>query len=126
MAVFLYKRRMWIEEMFGDMKKHGFNLEMSRLHHADRLSRLMLVVSLLYIWLLTLGEYVIQQGVQDRIDRSNRRDLSIFRTGWDWLERQLVLHNPIPLLFRPQFSLIPFNQLLSSQRAKLYKLFGVR
>ena len=28
-ALRLYKRRMWIEEMFGDTKKHGFDLESS-------------------------------------------------------------------------------------------------
>ena len=27
-TIHLYSRRMWIEEMFGDMKKHGFDLEM--------------------------------------------------------------------------------------------------
>ena len=126
MAVFLYKRRMWIEEMFGDMKKHGFNLEVSRLHHAERLSRLMLVVAILYVWLVTLGEHVIQQGLHAAVDRSKNPELSIFRLGWDWLERQLTLCYPIPLLFRTQFSLIPFNELLSSQRAYLHKLFGVR
>lgn len=30
-AVKLYRLRMWIEEMFGDMKKHGFDLESSHL-----------------------------------------------------------------------------------------------
>lgn len=31
---------MWIEEMFGGMKKHGFNLENSLLCHFIRLSQL--------------------------------------------------------------------------------------
>jgi len=35
-----YRRRMWIEEMFGDRKGHGFDLESTHLIHFDRLSRL--------------------------------------------------------------------------------------
>ena len=36
-ALRFYKRRMWIEEMFGDLKKHGFDLECSMLHSFLRL-----------------------------------------------------------------------------------------
>ena len=43
----LYRCRMWIEEMFGDMKKHGFDLEMTHLRHFLRLSRLTMAVCLL-------------------------------------------------------------------------------
>jgi len=48
-AIRLYRRRMWIEEMFGDMKRHGFDLEASHLKHFLRLSRLTLIVCLLYL-----------------------------------------------------------------------------
>ncbi len=33
-----YRRRMWIDEMFGDFKKHGFDLESTRLRHFQPLS----------------------------------------------------------------------------------------
>jgi len=102
----LYKRRMWIEEMFGDMKGHGFDLEMSRLRTSDRLSRLTLAVCILYVWLVTLGEHVLTMGFNTEVDRSDRRDLSIFRLGWDWLERRFALREPIPILFKPNFSLV--------------------
>jgi hypothetical protein len=42
-----YRRRMWLEQMFGDMKKHGLDLEASHLRHFLRLSRLTLMVCLL-------------------------------------------------------------------------------
>jgi len=80
-AVRLYSRRMWIEEMFGDLKKHGFDLEMTHLRHFLRLSRLTLVVCLLYLWLLTLGEHVLHHHLCGQVDRTDRRDLSIFRLG---------------------------------------------
>jgi hypothetical protein len=48
LTVRYYRRRMWTEEMFGDFKKHGFDLESIMLHHAARLSRLTLAVAFLY------------------------------------------------------------------------------
>jgi hypothetical protein len=102
----LYKRRMWIEEMFGDMKGHGFDLEKTRLRHPARLNRLMLAVSLVYLWLVSVGEYVWKQGLATEIDRNDRRDLSIFRLGLDFIQRRLTLNDPIPDCFRPSFSLV--------------------
>ena len=105
-AVRLYKRRMWIEEMFGDMKGHGFDLELSRLRTPERLSRLTLVVCILYVWLVTTGEFVLKNGLQTEVDRTDRQDLSIFRLGWDWIERRLTFDDPIPISFRPNFCLV--------------------
>ena len=45
-----YRRRPWIEEVFGDMEKHGFDLESTHLCHFLRLSRLTLAVTVLYVW----------------------------------------------------------------------------
>jgi hypothetical protein len=42
MSLRFYARRPWIEEMFGDFKKHGFDLERTMLRHFLRLSRLTL------------------------------------------------------------------------------------
>jgi len=105
-AVRMYTRRMWIEEMFGDMKGHGFDLELSRLRTPERLSRLTLAVCILYLWLVSLGEHTLQHGFNTDVDRTDRQDLSIFRLGWDWLERLLVFDDPIPISFIPSFSLV--------------------
>lgn len=105
-ALRLYRRRMWIEEMFGDMKKHGFDLEASHLRHFLRLSRLTLAVCLLYLWLVALAEHVITHQLTDEIDRTDRRDLSLFRIGWDFLERRLALFDPIPPVSVPNFCLM--------------------
>ena len=105
-ALRLYRRRMWIEEMFGDMKQHGFDLEASHLRHFLRLSRLTLAVCLLYLWLVALAEHVITQRLTDEIDRTDRRDLSLFRLGWDFLERRLALCDPLPPVSVPNFCLM--------------------
>jgi hypothetical protein len=41
MALRFYRLRMWADEMFGDFKKHGFDLDLTMLRHFDRLSRLL-------------------------------------------------------------------------------------
>ena len=94
-----YNRRMWIEEMFGDMKDNGFDLERTMLRHADRLSRLTLAVVLLYIWLVSIGGKTIKSGQRYLVDRKDRRDLSIFQIGLRFMERKLVndLSFSIPL-----------------------------
>lgn len=61
--------------MFGDMKGHGFDLEKTRLHHPTRLNRLMLVVSLLYLWLVSVGEHVLIHNLASEVDCNDRRDL---------------------------------------------------
>lgn len=98
MALQAYARRMWIEEMFGDMKKHGFDLESTMLRHADRLSRLTLAVALLYVWLVSTGTRTIRNGLRYLVDRRDRRDLSIFQIGLRFIDRQLLNSLPFHIL----------------------------
>jgi hypothetical protein len=90
MALQFYARRMWIEEMFGDMKKHGFDLEQTMLRHFQRLSRLTLAVALLYVWLVSVGARTIRSGLRHLVDRAERRDLCIFQIGLRSIERCLT------------------------------------
>jgi hypothetical protein len=93
-----YRRRMWIEEMFGDFKKHGFDLERTMLRHAPRLSRLTLAVAFLYVWLLSTGSRTIRAGLRHIVDRKDRRDLSLFQIGWRFIDRKLLRSIPCPIL----------------------------
>jgi len=72
---------MWIEEIFGDLKKHGFDIECAMLHHFERLSRLTLAVALIYVWLVSIGTRTVRDGLRHLVDRKVRRDLSIFQIG---------------------------------------------
>lgn len=92
-----YKRRMWIEEMFGDLKKHGFDLESTLLRTTDHLSRLTLVVAYLFDWLISAGAKIIHVGLRHLVDRKDRRDLSLFQIGWRFIDRQLLRLLPFPL-----------------------------
>lgn len=99
-----YKKRAWIEEMFGDFKSNGADLENSHLRHFLRLSRLTLVVSIWYVWLVAFGATTIKRGWRYLVDRSDRRDLSIFRIGYDMLERCLINELPISIRDVPYFT----------------------
>ena len=98
-----YGRRMWTEEMFGDLKKHGFDLETTMLRHASRLSRLTLAVAFLYTWLLSVGSRTIRAGLRHLVDRKDRRDLSIFQIGLRFIDRKLLRLRPISVLLYVNF-----------------------
>jgi len=93
-----YGYRMRIEEMFGDFKGHGFDLEATHLQHVARLSRLTLAVALLYSWLIDVGRKAIQNGLRDWVDRADRRDLSIFQIGLRLVDWRIT--NGLPIAFQ--------------------------
>jgi hypothetical protein len=107
LALRLYRRRAWIENMFGDLKGNGFDFERSLLRHFLHLSRLTLAVCLLYVWFLAFGTQIVQARLSSQVDRANRRDLSLFRIAWDSLHRALLLGLPFEVLFEPFFGDLP-------------------
>jgi len=96
-----YHRRMWTEELFGDLKGHGFDLGSTHLQHIARLSHLTLLVVFLYVWMFLAGIRTIKCGERHFVDRHDRRDLSVFQIGWrfiDWLGSNGV---PLPNALKP-------------------------
>jgi hypothetical protein len=89
-AIRAYERRMWIEEMFGDLKDNGFDLEATRLRSVFKLHRLTFIVVLLYLDLIASASKAIKAGQRRLVDRNDRRDLSIFRIGLYLRERLLA------------------------------------
>jgi len=65
------------------------------LHSFSRLSRLTLVVALLYAWLVSSGGHTIHRGLRHLVDRKDRRAQSVFQIGLRFTERCLV--NAIPI-----------------------------
>jgi len=88
-ALRAYRRRMWIDETYGDFKGNGFDLERSHLRHFARLSRLTLAVVLLYVGFISTGVRAIKDGLRHLVDRKDRRDLSIFQIGFRLVKRRL-------------------------------------
>ena len=89
--------------MFADFKRHGFDLESTHLRHFLRLSRLTLLVALLYLWCIAFGTTIIKRGLRYLVDRTDRRDLSIFRIGYDMIERFLTNGKPLVITLLPYF-----------------------
>lgn len=100
-ALKAYKKRMWIEEMFGDLKANGFDLESTHLRSVFKLHRLTFAVVLLFLELVTSGSKIIKNGLRRLVDRSDRRDLSIFRIGLYMRERHLANSHNLVLDFYP-------------------------
>jgi len=98
-----YSRRMWVEELFGDLEGGGLQLHRSRVYAPERLSRLLLAVCLVYLWLMHVGAYVIKRGWRKLVDRTDRRDRSLVEIGRHWVRRRCS-HNQVPRVqFAPYF-----------------------
>lgn len=85
-----YQKRYWIEEMFSDHKSRGLNLEATRMVDSDRLQRLLVAVTLAYLWLLQIGFQVVKQGGWRQVDnRGAERSVSLCQIGLRWLREQM-------------------------------------
>jgi len=97
-ALRAYRHRMWIEQLFGDVKGHGVHFETTHLADPAKLSRLALAVVLLYLGCVAYGSHAQQRGEGWRVDRRHRRDLSWTQLGWRLIQQCLV--NALPLHWR--------------------------
>ena len=84
-----YRKRWAIECLFGDAKSRGFNLEDTRIRSHDKLSCLLVVVTLAMVWAYrcatkTMGMKAI------RTKTHGRREKSWFRVGLDALRNWIA------------------------------------
>ena len=87
-----YSGRMSIEQSFRDDKSGGFDMQHTRLQHAQRIDHLLLAVAIATLWCHELGEFVLKQGEDSRcqVDPAHKRTLSLFQLGLRWLKRTLA------------------------------------
>lgn len=87
----LYRKRFVIETFFSDQKSRGFDIDKSRIACPERLSRLLMLCCLSYLWMIYLGVELAAMGKVDLVDRSlDRQDKSLFQIGLSWLEKLLT------------------------------------
>jgi len=106
-----YGCRMSIEQSFRDDKSGGFDMEHTRLQHAERIDHLLLALAIATLWCHELGEFVLKQGDATRclVDPAYKRTLSLFQLGLRWLKRWLATG----------FQILPeFQALLSNLKLK--------
>ena len=94
-----YRRRFRIETFFSDQKSQRYHLHKSHISDPQRLSRLLIGACLAYIWIVYLGALCTKEGLQERIHRRKRCDLSLFQLGLRTLEHFLNEELPIPVQF---------------------------
>lgn len=95
----IYATRFWIEEMFSDHKSRGLNLESSRLSEPKRLERLLVAVTLAYLWIMEIGAWVVLNEKWRQVDnRGAERSVSLCQIGLRWLSERKN-HGFFPPLF---------------------------
>jgi hypothetical protein len=60
---------------------------------------------LLFIWFIAHGVAITLLSLASLVDRADRRDLSFFRRGFDWLDRVLEINDVLPPDFFPSFEM---------------------
>lgn len=99
-----YAQRWQAEHLHSALKTRGFNLEDTGLTRAERLSTLLTVVSVAFIWAFVTGDLPATK-VSMQVKTHGHRAVSVFRLDLDHLQ-DLLLH-PSPSSWRSLASLIP-------------------
>lgn len=97
-AMLKYRKRVMIETLFSDVKSRGFGIDKSKIEAPERLERLLLAVVLSYIWMIYLGNDVLEKGKRTLFESYESKKKSTFRLGMDWLK--YVLKHSLRLLVR--------------------------
>jgi hypothetical protein len=97
------RKRFWIEPFFRDWKSYGFDLESSKLVHPQRLETLLLGMATATLWLVHVGQWVIETGRRHLLEARHKHDYSIFRLGRDYACRSQVMNWPLPIDFRVSY-----------------------
>jgi len=94
------KRRMWIETVFRDWQSGGFHLDQCGVPDTERLTRLLLVLAIGYLWLVSLGRWLVKRGYRRRIDDGGPRNwhFSLFQLGVGWMARVHSFSQPLPVI----------------------------
>jgi hypothetical protein len=76
-----YKERWQIETMFRAMKTSGFNIEVTHLSDLERISKLISVVSVAFIWAYKVGVNKHRTIKPIKIKKHGRKQYSFFKYG---------------------------------------------
>lgn len=87
-AVAIYAKRWEIETLFSCFKGRGFKLEETHLTDMEKMSKLLVVVSLAFCWAHCVGEWQNQKK-PIKLKNHGRKTNSLFRIGLDQLSMAL-------------------------------------
>ncbi|MCX6258197.1 MAG: IS4 family transposase [Bacteroidia bacterium] len=89
-ALIMYKDRWQIETMFKALKSSGFNIEDTHLSDLNRISKMLSLVCIAFIWAYYVGIYRDKNIEPIKIKKHGRRQYSFFTYGLRFIERALV------------------------------------
>ena len=94
------RKRMWIETGFRDWQSGGFHLDQTGIEDRDRVARLLIPVLIAYIWIVSLGRWVVKRGYRRLIDHGAARAwrYSLFQLGVGGLARLQSYHRLPPVI----------------------------
>lgn len=94
------RRRMWIETVFRDWQSGGFHLDRCGITDRERVACLLVPLAIAYLWLVSLGRWVVKKGYRHLIDDGDARTwhYSLFQLGVGWKERLASYTLAIPVL----------------------------
>lgn len=95
------KRRIWIETVFRDWQSGGFHRDQCGLPDTRRVVRLLLILAITYLWLVSVGRWVVKRGYRRLIDDGASRQwhFSLFQIGVGWKERLASYTQAVPIRF---------------------------
>jgi hypothetical protein len=98
------RKRFWIEPLSRDWKSYGFDLESSKLVHPHRLETLLLGMATATLWMVHVGQWVIEHDQRYLLEAPHKHDYSIFRLGRDYAFRGQIMDWPLPIGFTVSYS----------------------
>lgn len=92
-----YRHRWGIETLFGALKTRGFCLESTHFTDRERLSKLLALLAIAFVWAMKAGLWRHSQKPIRIIKAHGRRARSLFRYGFDLL-RHFFIDPPLSLI----------------------------
>ena len=89
-ALTIYKDRWQIETMFRALKSSGFNFEVTHLSNTDRISKLLSIMCIAFIWAYRVGIYKDRHIDPIKIKKHGRRAYSFFKYGLIFIAHALL------------------------------------
>jgi hypothetical protein len=94
-ALTIYKDRWQIETMFRALKSSGFNFEVTHLTDMERISKLLSIMSIAFVWAYCVGIYRHVNLDAIKVKKHGRRAYSYFKYGLIFIA-QALLGNIMP------------------------------
>lgn len=81
-----YQQRWTIENLFGAFKSRGFNFEDTHLKDLEKIKKLIVFVSIAYLWSVLVGLW-LDEVTPIKLKSHGRKAVSIFKYGFRYLTR---------------------------------------